>query len=298
MKIIPYATHYREPISLALGFFDSLHLGHQALIREAKRDDCQLAVFTFGQNLYANVSKHEPLVLTFEERVDRLADMGVDVVIRATPDREFLSTRPIDFLDTLLDTLDIISITVGTDYTYGVGGEGNVDSLREFCTSHSIALNVVDLLSRGLHKIGTRYVRKAITLGDISEANAMLGYDYYMIGEVVSGDSVGRTLGYPTANLKVEGDKVMPPLGVYATIVEIGGERYKGMTAISDRPTFLAQEVTIETYILDFEEDIYGESIKVSFVEKIRDNIKFSSTTQLRDRLAQDEMIVRELNYD
>ena len=298
MKIIPYATHYSVPVSLALGFFDSLHLGHQALIREAKRDDCQLAVFTFGQNLYANVSKHEPLVLTFEERVDRLAGIGVDVVINATPDREFLSTKPIDFLNTLLENLDIVSITVGTDYTYGVGGEGNVDSLREFCASHSIALNVVDLLNRGLHKIGTRYVRKALTLGDIREANAMLGYHYYMTGEVVSGDSVGRSLGYPTANLKVEGDKVMLPLGVYATIVEIGGKRYKGMTSIGDRPTFFGQGVTIETYILDFAEEIYGEHIKVSYVEKIRDNIKFSSSTQLRDRLAQDEIIVRELNYD
>ena len=298
MKIIKYSQSYNRPISLALGFFDSLHVGHQALIDKAKREDLELAVFTFGQNLYAGISTPQPLVLTFEERLERLERRGVEVVVEATPSEEFLSTKPIDFLNVLTNTLNICHITVGTDYTYGAGGLGDVETLSAFCESRDIPLTIVDLMNIGEHKIGTRYIRSALIRGDVEEANTMLGYRYYLSGEVVSGDMVGRTLGYPTANIKVNDDKVILGLGVYATFVEVDGVQYKGMTAISNRPTFLSQKVTIETYILDFQQDLYGKTITLTFVKKIRDNYKFSSTNDLVDRLREDERIVRELNYD
>lgn len=290
---IAYDEPYDRPLTVCLGFFDSLHVGHVGLIHKAQllayKYDCASAVFTFDNNPFQFLGKDSLQVLTYTERLYRLQKLGVDVVVRATFDKSFADTPPIDFLERLITSKGIKAIVVGSDYTYGKCAQGNVDTLRDFCISHGIELAVEDmrLLADG-NKISSRYLRKLVEQADLKEIATQLGTPYFVVGKVVHGRADGAKLGFKTANIEYPVGKTKLPQGVYDTNVIIDGIILKAVTNVGAHPTFGDDNYNIEAHVIGLQRDVYDKEIVVEFISKIRDIRRFDNKEQLSCQIKKD----------
>lgn len=296
---IAYDQTFDRPITVCLGFFDSLHVGHVGLIRKAQllayKYDCQSAVFTFDNNPFRFLGKDSLQVLTYPERLYRLQNLGVDVVIKATFDQSFADMAPQDFLERLIEGKNIKAIVVGSDYTYGKGAQGNVDSLRNFCIIHDIELAVEDMrLLPGGNKVSSRYLRKLVERADLKEIATQLATPYFVLGKVVHGRADGAKIGFKTANIEYPTDKTRLPQGVYETLVSIDGISLKAVTNVGAHPTFGDDAYNVEAHIIGLSGDLYDKLIVVEFVSKIRDIRKFDDKEQLSEQIKKDiEYVLR-----
>ncbi|MDY4593048.1 MAG: riboflavin biosynthesis protein RibF [Eubacteriales bacterium] len=296
---IAYDQTFDRPITVCLGFFDSLHVGHVGLIRKAQllayKYDCQSAVFTFDNNPFRFLGKDSLQVLTYPERLYRLQNLGVDVVIKATFDQSFADMAPQDFLERLIEGKNIKAIVVGSDYTYGKGAQGNVDSLRNFCIIHDIELAVEDMrLLPGGNKVSSRYLRKLVERADLKEIATQLATPYFVLGKVVHGRADGAKIGFKTANIEYPTDKTRLPQGVYETLVSIDGISLKAVTNVGAHPTFGDDAYNVEAHIIGLSSDLYDKLIVVEFVSKIRDIRKFDDKEQLSEQIKKDiEYVLR-----
>lgn len=296
---IAYDQAFDRPITVCLGFFDSLHVGHVGLIRKAQllayKYDCQSAVFTFDNNPFRFLGKDSLQVLTYPERLYRLQNLGVDVVIKATFDQSFADMAPQDFLERLIEGKNIKAIVVGSDYTYGKGAQGNVDSLRNFCIIHDIELAVEDMrLLPGGNKVSSRYLRKLVERADLKEIATQLATPYFVLGKVVHGRADGAKIGFKTANIEYPTDKTRLPQGVYETLVSIDGISLKAVTNVGAHPTFGDDAYNVEAHIIGLSSDLYDKLIVVEFVSKIRDIRKFDDKEQLSEQIKKDiEYVLR-----
>ncbi len=296
---IAYDQTFDRPITVCLGFFDSLHVGHVGLIRKAQllayKYDCQSAVFTFDNNPFRFLGKDSLQVLTYPERLYRLQNLGVDVVIKATFDQSFADMAPQDFLERLIEGKNIKAIVVGSDYTYGKGAQGNVDSLRNFCIIHDIELAVEDMrLLPGGNKVSSRYLRKLVERADLKEIATQLATPYFVLGKVVHGRADGAKIGFKTANIEYPTDKTRLPQGVYDTLVSIDGISLKAVTNVGAHPTFGDDAYNVEAHIIGLSSDLYDKLIVVEFVSKIRDIRKFDDKEQLSEQIKKDiEYVLR-----
>lgn len=296
---IAYDQTFDRPITVCLGFFDSLHVGHVGLIRKAQllayKYDCQSAVFTFDNNPFRFLGKDSLQVLTYPERLYRLQNLGVDVVIKATFDQSFADMAPQDFLERLIEGKNIKAIVVGSDYTYGKGAQGNVDSLRNFCIIHDIELAVEDMrLLPGGNKVSSRYLRKLVERADLKEIATQLATPYFVLGKVVHGRADGAKIGFKTANIEYQTDKTRLPQGVYETLVSIDGISLKAVTNVGAHPTFGDDAYNVEAHIIGLSSDLYDKLIVVEFVSKIRDIRKFDDKEQLSEQIKKDiEYVLR-----
>lgn len=296
---IAYDQTFDRPITVCLGFFDSLHVGHVGLIRKAQllayKYDCQSAVFTFDNNPFRFLGKDSLQVLTYPERLYRLQNLGVDVVIKATFDQSFADMAPQDFLERLIEGKNIKAIVVGSDYTYGKGAQGNVDRLRNFCIIHDIELAVEDMrLLPGGNKVSSRYLRKLVERADLKEIATQLATPYFILGKVVHGRADGAKIGFKTANIEYPTDKTRLPQGVYETLVSIDGISLKAVTNVGAHPTFGDDAYNVEAHIIGLSSDLYDKLIVVEFVSKIRDIRKFDDKEQLSEQIKKDiEYVLR-----
>lgn len=296
---IAYDQTFDRPITVCLGFFDSLHVGHVGLIRKAQllayKYDCRSAVFTFDNNPFRFLGKDSLQVLTCPERLYRLQNLGVDVVIKATFDQSFADMAPQDFLERLIEGKNIKAIVVGSDYTYGKGAQGNVDSLRNFCIIHDIELAVEDMrLLPGGNKVSSRYLRKLVERADLKEIATQLATPYFVLGKVVHGRADGAKIGFKTANIEYPTDKTRLPQGVYETLVSIDGISLKAVTNVGAHPTFGDDAYNVEAHIIGLSSDLYDKLIVVEFVSKIRDIRKFDDKEQLSEQIKKDiEYVLR-----
>lgn len=290
---IQYDLPFDRPITVCLGFFDSLHVGHVGLIRKSQllayKYDCESAVFTFDNNPFQLLGKESLQVLTYPERLYRLKRLGVDIVVRATFDRVFADTSPQDFLARLIAGKQVKAIVVGNDYTYGNGARGNVDTLREFCTSHGIELAVEDMrLLPGGDKVSSRYLRQLVERADLKEITTQLGTPYFILGTVIHGRADGGKIGFKTANIEYPAVKTRLPQGVYDTNVIIDGISLKAVTNVGAHPTFGDNAYNVEAHVIGLREDLYGKKIVVEFISKIRDIYKFDNKEQLSKQIEKD----------
>ncbi len=289
-----------QPSLVTIGVFDGVHRGHQYLIKQlvarGQQTGFKTAVLTFFPHPDV-VLRHldgRYYLTTPEERAEQLAALGVDLVITQTFDEAFRQTRASDLIDQLLKSLQMRILWVGPDFAMGYQREGTVAFLRGQGAEKGFRTEVIDLIRRDGEAISSTAIRKALVEGDVDKANFWLGRGYAVTGEVVQGDRRGHTIGFPTANLAVWEEHTIPANGVYAGWAHLDNERFMAVTNVGVRPTFDGQEVRVEAHLLDFNRDIYGQQMTVSFEHRLREEKKFENVQQLKDQIAADSKAGRD----
>jgi riboflavin kinase/FMN adenylyltransferase len=289
-------TSHCHPVA-TVGVFDGVHLGHMEIINrlaeKAKEKNCESVVITFEPHPRLVLPHHADVKLlhTLDEKLKRFELAGVGAVLVIPFDREFAKISPHDFIKNILvDQLKVSHVITGYDHFFGQNRQGDFDMLSKLGKEFGFTVDELPMVSVLSNTVSSSSVRRALLDGDVSLASTMLGYAYSITGEVVTGNKIGRNIGYPTANLKPNSKyKLIPGQGVYATLVHIDGEMYKGMTNIGYRPTIDADHLTIEVNIFDFNRDIYDRDITLSFIERIRNEKRFASLGDLQLQLAVDK---------
>lgn len=287
---------------VTIGVFDGVHRGHQQpvgqLIAQAHAVGQQAVVLTFHPHPDV-VLKHitgRYYLTSPEQRANMLLNMGVDMVITHPFDDSVRQIRAADFVDRLLHHLKMTSLWVGADFALGYKREGHVAFLSEQGSQKGFSVQVVDLLEHpdAQHRISSTGIRAALADGDLDKANDWLGRAYAVEGEVISGQKRGRTIGFPTANIQVWAEQILPGNGVYAGWVTIDAEKFMAVTNVGVRPTFDGQSVTVEAHILDFDRDIYGKTIELTFEKRLRPEQKFNGIAELIVQIQRDVQTGRE----
>jgi len=282
--------------TVAVGTFDGVHIGHQTLLRTAVEDARffirPALVFTFDRHPQELLApEHTPAYITTPaQRNQLIAETGVDGLIIARFDTALSQLSPDDFMQTILkDRLGAEAIVVGTNFGFGRGRAGNVAYLEQAQERYTFTLHAIDpVLVDGSAASSTR-IRELIRAGDIAAAERVLGHAYRLAGTVVECQKLGRELGYPTANLALTMHQVTPPDGIYAVRALLDdGREIGGACSIGNRPTIPGAGHSIETFLFDFDEDIYGRSMELNFVRYLRPEAKFDSLSALKARIAQD----------
>lgn len=282
--------------TLAIGDFDGVHLGHQEVIRRAVTSGGALklpaAVMTFhphprevlGQTKYA-------LSLTpLEHKLELFAQLGVELAYIVSFDEKLMRLMPEQFVRQMLLPLGLDTVVVGFDFTFGHRGQGTPDSLAQLSRGE-FAVEVVRPCEIDGSKVSSTAIREALELGDVVRSAKLLGRNYSIRGEVVHGDARGRTIGFPTANLLPNGDYVFPANGVYAVRAAVDGVgTYDGVMNVGVKPTFTAGELkpTLEAHLFDFDRDIYGASVELQLVSRLRGERKFGSVQELVEQIRRD----------
>lgn len=296
MKIIENTTEFNidGSSSVAIGKFDGIHRGHQLLINkilEAKADGFLAVVFTFDPSPAAFFGDGSYKGLTTRSEKRRIFEkLGVDVLIEYPLTRESASQSPEDFIEeVLIKRIHARQIVCGTDFTFGDRGRGNVNMLRQYGRNKGFEVIVCEKVKSMGEEIGSSLIRNEVEQGHMEMVCEYIGAPYCVSGVVCQGRKLGRTLGVPTVNQVPEDDKLLPPYGVYRSVVSIDGEHYHGITNVGVKPTVTDENrPVVETYIRDFDKDIYGKYISVSLLHFTRPEKKFSSVEELKEQLKKD----------
>lgn len=288
---------FAAPCVVALGTFDGLHCGHLDVIgtakQEAEQTGAKLAVFTFSNHPLEWINPaHVPVALvTPAVKLQLLENLGVDVLIDIPFNQLVADLLPQQFLERL-SALNYSCLVVGENFTYGQRGVGNVYTLAASAQAMGFKLIVRKLVSNNGTIVSSTEIRRLITAGEVQQAAKMLGRSYSISGIVAHGNERGRLLGYPTANLELVDAHVAIPLGgVYAVCAYVDGGVYGGMANIGKNPTFGdVEKPRLETNIFGFSGDIYGKTLMIEFVQRIRGEVKFAGIDALKAQLAQDKL--------
>ena len=306
MRVIHDLSAFSAPwegSAVTLGVFDGMHIGHRALMKRLeKRSRPGLArvLLTYSPHpdivLGKSDGKSRQEIFTYEEKLGLLQDFDLDAVIFLPFSRELARMSAEHYLkEVLINKLRAKRIIIGYDQTFGQGRKGDFTFLR----SHADTLGyTVDRVTEIRHRgriVSSSLIRELLAGGDVEGANELLGHDFFLTGTVVRGHRRGRTIGYPTANLDFSETKAIPGEGVYAGVVTSGGDTRRAMINIGKNPTFGQDYVTVEAHLLDFDADLYGEQLRVHFLHRIRDEIKFSGLKELKARLDEDAAETRRL---
>jgi riboflavin kinase/FMN adenylyltransferase len=299
MNVI-YSTADLNPglrkVCVAIGVFDGVHLGHQQVIRQAVSDALQhdgvAVVITFDRhpNTVVAPARAPAMIYPLEKRLEVIASLGVhatclvhfDLAYSKIPGEQFVRGLAANFKS-------IQSLCVGSDFTFGYRRSGNLELLKSLGREFKFDVHGVASLSLNDCVVSSTRIRDAIHAGQFYEAGEMLGRPYSLCGPVIQGDRLGRTFGFPTANIDVAG-LVVPPSGVYAAHVIVGGATHRAVVNLGTRPTLQSPEprFQVEAHLLDFDADIYGQTIELDFIDKLRDERKFPSLDALKEQIRMD----------
>ncbi len=299
MKIIHAPSELsaaRGKVCLAIGFFDGVHLGHQQIIRQsindARQHEASALVITFDQhpNTVVAPNRVPPLIYSLPHKLRTIAELGLDTLWLIQFDKPFSEQTGEAFIRGLARDLGPLqSICVGANFTFGHRRGGNVDLLNRLGQEQKFAVHGMAAVSLDGKAVSSTRIREGVQAGQFDAVSQMLGRTYSLVGQVVPGDGVGRQLGFPTANLDVRG-LALPPRGVYAVHAEAGGKTWRAVLNIGLRPTLQNPnpQLQVETHLLDFHGDLYGQELELAFVDQLRHEQKFASLAELRDQIARD----------
>jgi riboflavin kinase/FMN adenylyltransferase len=299
MQIIPFNSvleHNSKGVCAALGVFDGVHLGHQSVIAQVLKDARQMhalpLVITFDKHPISvlNPAKAPKMIYPLEAKLSLLEQLGIEKVMLIPFNEKIASLSAPDFFKIISTNLfPLLSISMGTGFVFARNRTGNIKKLREMAVETGTIVQEVPSVCVHEEKISSSQIRIEISRGNFEKASQMLGRPYSIISNVVVGDQIGRTIGYPTANLSVV-DRAIPPTGVYAVTVLIGERQFQGCMNIGLRPTLGCSDPKprVEVCILNFNEDLYGKTIEVIPLKRLRDEKKFASLDTLRIQIAQD----------
>lgn len=308
MKLYKSYEEIEKPFKNAvvtIGNFDGVHKGHKALLKktieQAKKNDGISVAITFDPHPIRVIKKNgdPPLITLNDQKIELIEACGIDVLIITPFTKEFSNISSFDFMKKIIvDKIGMRTIIVGNDYSFGKDREGNIETLKEFSKEFGFELIIpewVDIDNEWKERISSTKIRELITEGKVSYAPKLLDRYYQIRGKVVKGrNRGGKLLGFPTANINLH-DELCPKKGVYAVTVECELGKFNGVANIGYSPTFDDHIFTVEVHMLDFDQDLYDKHLKVNFVERLRDEIKFSSIEDLSAQINKDIENAREL---
>ena len=304
MKVTPIARELAQPgrkVCLAIGVFDGIHLGHQQIIRQtvadARQHDALAIVVTFDQHPNTIVAPEHvpPQIFTRSQKLRAVESLGVAGFLEIPFDREFSRKSGEEFIRELARDLgQIRSICVGADFVFGRQRSGNVALLRQLGGELHFQVHGMAAVALDGQVISSTRIRETIRTGDLDAASQMLGQPYAVCGRVVTGDQLGRQLGFPTANLDITG-LILPPNGVYAANTVVNGKRYRVALNIGLRPTVASTQpkLRVEAHLLDFSGDLYDAELEVEIGPRLREERRFGSVDELKNQLERDIQTVR-----
>jgi len=296
------AAQLEQPSVVTIGVFDGVHKGHQLLIRQlveeahaSGKSAVALTFFPHPDIVLGNLTGRYYLT-TPDQRAEELGKLGVDTVVTHPFDAVLRQMRAADFVNLMLKHLKLSTLWIGADFAMGYKREGNVEFLRQDGAQKGFSVHVLELVESGEDHaaISSTAIRQAINQGEVDKAREWLGRGYTLVGPVVHGEKRGRKIGFPTANVDVWGEQVIPANGVYASWATLGSERFMAMTNVGTRPTFNGHNVTVEAYLLDFDRDIYGQKLAVSFETRLRPEARFEGIEALVAQIKADVEAGRE----
>ena len=282
----------------ALGFFDGVHLGHQALLKQcrelADQNGCQAGVVTFTSHPDSLVLGEPPALLnTSADRARLLYAFGMDIVKEIPFDRELMTTHWSTFLDRLL-AAGAAGFVCGDDFRFGSGGLGTAKKLAAYCEKKELPYAIVPEQIMGGERISSTRIRSLLEQGDLENVSRLLGHPHVLTGMVTPGKQLGRTLGFPTANLPFPAELATPKLGVYVCVALVDDQTYVSLCNIGIRPTVAGESINAEIHLLDFDSDLYGKEITIAFHTFLRPEKKFESLEELKAQIAEDIAQVRQ----
>ena len=300
MKVYNHLNEFEGAINpvVTIGIFDGLHLGHQKILSRLRKaaeemngESVLLSFFPHPRVVLYPDQKDLRLLNTLDEKISLLQRTGLDHVILHPFDFKFSELTSDQFIrGILVEKIGAKKIIIGYDHRFGKGRVGSFEQLKKDHVAYGFEIEEIAAQDIENDNISSTKIRKALAVGDVNMANQFLGYNYFLRGTVIHGEKIGRSIRFPTANIYIEEKyKLIPCNGAYAVRVRLGERYFVGMMNIGNRPTVPGREFSIEVHILDFNEEIYGETIQVELVERIRDEKKFKDLTELENQLNRDK---------
>ena len=298
LDIAKATTKNSAALVATVGFFDGVHIGHQHLIQQVKAESKQLGlpavVITFPMHPSQVLqTDYQPMLLCgYEEKIAKLSTTGIDYCITLPFTRELSQLTAKEFMHNVLkNKLNVHTLFVGYNHRFGRNREDDFSAYKQYGNNVGLRLIEATELQENNQNISSSRIRSLLKDGDIRTANRLLSYHYTISGQIIEGYQVGRTIGFPTANIRAwEPYKVIPKLGVYAVLVHVQNAVYQGMLYIGKRPTLnYDSETSIEVNIFDFDDNLYNQPITVEFVDFIRDDVKFDSLEELKEQIYRDK---------
>lgn len=303
--IAKYQTSHacEEGLVLTIGFFDGVHAGHRFLLDQLKayadEEHLKAAVFTFWPHPRITLDEHykPDLLNTIEEKRELLGSAPIDYCIFTQFTMDLADLCAYDFMKKVLkEQLNVKHLVIGYDHRFGRNREEGFEDYVRYGQELGIKVSQADPYTDGNYTISSTFIRKLLSVGEIHMANHYLGYPYSITGTVMEGQQLGRTIGFPTANLKLEiPNKCLPKIGVYAVMAEVSGKRYKAMMYIGTRPTTEVIDLTIEVHLFDFTGDLYGQRMTVYVEDRLRNQHQFDGLESLKKQLHKDALMARNL---
>ena len=291
MDILRYENANLNNTAVALGKFQGLHKGHMLLIEEVLRlsyeEDLNSVVFTIDM-------PQEKAINLPVERYHILEDCGIDYNVSCEFSKEFASMSPREFVENILiNKLDAKYVVVGTDFRFGNKRAGDVSLLKSYGEEYGFFVVAIDKLAIDDIIVSSTYIRELISVGNMKAVSRYMGRDYFIKGKVMRGKQLGRTIGFPTANIIPDSSKLLPPFGAYYTEVEVDGSIYKAITNVGNNPTIDENNhITVEANIIEFSDDIYDKEITIYFKDFVRGEMKFTDIEELKKQLEIDRSVV------
>jgi len=289
---------------ISIGGFDGIHLGHQKIfeiqIREAVKHNIKQLVITFDPlpKIFFNKNNNKSILISTKEKIKVLKKMKIDELFVIKFDEEFSDLSALDFIELLINKIGFKIYIVGENHTFGKNCEGNLTLLKTFSKRSNIPFEVcgVKSITKNGNVVSSTLIKKLILDGNIDNANKLLGHHYFIIGKVIGGDRIGNKLGFPTANIKVSDNKIIPKNGVYLVQVYLQDKKYFGTANIGFRPTIKdLSNICIEVHILDFKDDVYGAELEIKFLQYIRAEKKFNNVNELAVQIKKDIDLCRKI---
>ncbi|HKL41650.1 MAG TPA: bifunctional riboflavin kinase/FAD synthetase [Clostridia bacterium] len=295
MKIYDTIQPLNEDTAITLGTFDGLHIGHvkiiKQLVKDAKDRNLKSVVYTFKNHplSLSNSIETPSTIFKLDYKKEILEKLGVDILIFLTFNEKQKNIEPNYFIEEILvKKLRMKHLVVGYDYHFGKKAKGNTELLIKSSRKYHYSYDIVDPIKKDYVRVSSTLIRKLLANGKIKDANYYLGRPYSLEGKVIDGEKIGRKIGYPTANLELDNNFAILRPGVYITKTLLDGEFYHSVTNVGFNPTLKQSEFSVETYILDFDQSIYGKHIRVDFYKKIRDELKFKDVEELTEYIRWD----------
>lgn len=296
MRIIAGTTDFKilQPTAVAIGKFDGLHLGHRELLKQIlqmKKEGLLSTIFTFDPPPEVLFGKRQAKeITTKEEKRIIFENMGVDILIEYPLNEISAAIEPEDFVkEVLKEKMKMSYLAAGYDLSFGHKGSGNAELLRRMASELDFELNIIEKVCEDGREISSTFIREEVEKGNMGHVTKLLGEPYMVIGQVVHGAKLGRRIGMPTINLLPQKEKMLPPKGVYYSRTIIGEKEYKSITNIGEKPTVSnAKQIGVETYLYEFDQDVYGKNAIVKLLEFKRPEQKFTDLEELKAQMLKD----------